>query len=145
LGSLGLSRIISFRTIFFFRREGEYHTLSQIDMALDTFPFSGHTTAMDSLWMGVPVVTVPGATSVGRAAYSALQNLGLAELVGDSADEFVAIAVGLSGDLAKLTEIRAELRQRMQTSPLMDGARFARNMEAVYRRMLRIRCDGSGA
>lgn len=60
-----------------------------------------------------------------------------------NAEEYVQIAVNLANDLPRLTELRASLRQRMQSSPLMDAPRFARNMEAAYRTMWRKWCDAS--
>lgn len=115
-----------------------YH---QIDVCLDTLPYNGHTTSLDSLWMGVPVVTRVGRTVVGRAGYSQLTNLGLTELVAWSDDEFVSIAAGLAGDRARLTQLRATLRSRMEASPLMDAPRFARNIEAAFRAMWRRWCE----
>jgi len=107
----------------------------RIDISLDTFPFSGHTTALDSLWMGVPVVTLAGRTTVGRAACSALQNLQMPQLITQSQKEYVEIAVRLAGDIAALQEMRSGLRGRMRESPLMDTAGFARDMQQVYRRV----------
>ncbi len=116
-------------------------TYQQIDLCLDTLPFSGGTTSLDSLWMGVPVVTLIGRTIVGRAGSSHLYNLGLMEFIADSEDQFVNHAVQWGGDLPRLGELRASLRQRMERSPLMDGRRFARNMEAAYRRMWQAWCE----
>lgn len=109
-----------------------YH---QIDIGLDTLPYNGHTTSLDSLWMGVPVVTLVGQTVVGRAGLSQLSNLGLTEFVAESPEEFVRIAVETASDLKRLSELRRSLRARMERSPLMDAPRFARNMEAAYRTM----------
>jgi predicted O-linked N-acetylglucosamine transferase (SPINDLY family) len=111
-----------------------------IDIALDTVPYNGHTTSLDSLWMGVPVVTLTGPTAVGRAGLSQLMNLGLPELIAFSPEQYVRIAVELARDLPRLGELRATLRGRMQASPLMDGPRFARNVEAAYREMWRRWC-----
>lgn len=109
-----------------------YH---QIDLCIDTFPYNGHTTSLDALWMGVPVVSLCGRTAVARAGYSQLSNLGLPELVAHSPEAYVARVVELAGDLPRLAELRRTLRGRLEASPLMDGARFARNMEDGYRRM----------
>lgn len=108
-------------------------TYSQIDICLDTLPYNGHTTSLDAMWMGVPVITRIGETVVGRAGWSQLSNLGLTEFAGRTDEEFVNIAVNLAGDFAKLAELRAHLRPRMQRSPLMDAERFARNIEEAYR------------
>ncbi|MFM0729408.1 hypothetical protein PQQ52_02780 [Paraburkholderia sediminicola] len=117
-----------------FRPRAEYlRTYHQIDIGLDTFPYNGHTTSLDSYWMGVPVVTRLGDTVVGRAGLSQSANLGLRELVADSDAQFVETAVHLVRDLPRLSEMRGSLRARLATSPLMDGARFARHLEAAYR------------
>ena len=109
-----------------------YH---RIDIGLDTFPYNGHTTSLDSFWMGVPVITLVGPTVVGRAGLCQAMNLGLPELVARSPDQYVELAVGLARDLPRLAGLRASLRQRLQASPLMDAPRFARHVEAAYRQM----------
>jgi predicted O-linked N-acetylglucosamine transferase (SPINDLY family) len=110
-------------------------TYRSIDVCLDTFPYGGHTTSLDAFWMGVPVVTLAGSTVVGRAGLSQATNLGLTELVARAPDEYVKIAVDLCADLERLAELRAGLRSRMERSPLMDAARFARGIEAAYLEM----------
>jgi predicted O-linked N-acetylglucosamine transferase (SPINDLY family) len=114
-----------------------YHRL---DIALDPFPYNGHTTSQDALWMGVPVVSLAGATPVSRAGLSILSNLGLPGLVAFSPDDFVTIAADLACDLTRLTELRRTLRPRMQASVLMDAPRFARQIEAAYRAIWRRWC-----
>ena len=84
----------------------------QIDVALDPFPYGGGTTTCDALWMGVPVVSLRGETAVGRGGLSILSNVGLRELVARDVDEYVQIAAGLAGDLPRLAQLRATLRQR---------------------------------
>jgi protein O-GlcNAc transferase len=115
-----------------------YH---RIDVGLDTIPYNGHTTSLDSFWMGVPVITRIGRTAVGRAGLSQLSNLGLNSLAAANDEEFVRIVVELSRDLAKLSELRAGLRQRLRGSPLCDGATFARHVESAYRQMWRHWCQ----
>ena len=112
----------------------------QIDIGLDTVPYNGHTTSLDSYFMGVPVVTLVGRTVVGRAGLSQLTNLGMPELIARTDAEFVAIARGLAQDWSRLAQWRAGLRSRMQASPLMDAPRFARDIEAAYRQMWRQWC-----
>jgi predicted O-linked N-acetylglucosamine transferase (SPINDLY family) len=115
-----------------------YH---RIDVALDSFPCNGHTTSLDALWMGVPVVSLLGATVMGRAGFSQLSNLGLPELAGRDVDQYVQIATDLAGNLHRLSDLRATLRQRMQASPLMDAPRFARDIEALYRQIWQRWCE----
>jgi len=117
-------------------------TYRSIDIALDTVPYNGHTTSLDALWMGVPVITLVGATVVGRAGLCHAMNLGLPELIARTPEQFVSIAVGLAEDIDRLSSLRAGLRARMERSPLMDGARFTRNMEAAYRGVWRRWCGG---
>jgi predicted O-linked N-acetylglucosamine transferase (SPINDLY family) len=114
-------------------RQSYLENYRKIDIGLDTLPYNGHTTSLDSFWMGVPVITCVGHTVVGRAGLSQLSNLGLPELAGWDDAEFIRIASELANDTARLADLRASLRARMQASPLMDAPRFARNIEAVYR------------
>ena len=107
----------------------------QIDIALDSFPYSGGTTTCDALWMGVPVVTLSDKTAVGRSGVSILSNLGLTELIGQTPEEYAKIARDLAANLSRLSELRETLRPRMKQSPLMNADRFARNMESAYREM----------
>lgn len=111
---------------------GLYHG---IDLALDPAPYGGGTTTCDALWMGAPVVSLAGKRAVGRSGLSILSNIGLPELVGATTEEYVQIAVDLAGNLERLAELRATLRQRMQASPLMNAPQFARDMEEAYRMM----------
>ena len=90
--------------------------------------------------MGVPVVTLVGQTVVGRAGLSQLTNLGLPELIAASPEQYVRIVAELALDLPRLGHLRATLRDRMQSSALMNAPRFARNIEAAYREMWRRWC-----
>jgi predicted O-linked N-acetylglucosamine transferase (SPINDLY family) len=114
-----------------------YHRL---DLGLDSFPYNGHTTSLDSFWMGVPVVTLVGQTPVSRAGWCQLSNLGLPELAAQTPEEFVRIAVELASDLPRLKELRSTLRQRMEQSPLMDAPRYVGNIEAAFRQMWQTWC-----
>jgi predicted O-linked N-acetylglucosamine transferase (SPINDLY family) len=111
-----------------------------LDLVLDTFPYNGHTTSLDALWMGVPVVSLAGEYPVSRAGLSQLSNLGLSELVGYSEEDFIRIGVELAQDSSRLAELRATLRSRMESSVLMDAPRFARQIETAYRTMWRQWC-----
>ncbi|MEQ1854247.1 MAG: hypothetical protein ABMA01_21965, partial [Chthoniobacteraceae bacterium] len=115
---------------------------SGIDITLDTVPFGGGTTTFHSLWMGVPVVTLSGKNALGRMGTSILRNLELPELVAATPGEYVGIARGLAGDLAKLAALRSGLRDSLRSSCLMDAPRFTSNLEALYRQMWVHWCNG---
>lgn len=123
---------------------GYYAQHARIDLALDPFPYGGGTTTCESLWSGAPVVSLAGRTAVSRAGLSILSNVGLPELVARTTDQYLDIATALARDLPRLAELRAGLRGRMCASPLMDGPRFARDIESLYRRAWRAWCE-SGA
>jgi protein O-GlcNAc transferase len=122
-------------------RQQYLQVYNRIDIGLDSFPVNGHTTGLDSLWMGVPTITLVGQTVIGRAGWSQLSNLGLQSFAARTPEEYVAHAVQLAGDLPRLQDLRATLRARMRASPLMDGKRFARHMEQAYRQMWRTWCQ----
>jgi protein O-GlcNAc transferase len=110
-----------------------FQSHAALDIALDTFPFEGLATTCLALWMGVPVVSYAGQTHMTRVGYSLLSSVGLPELAASSYDGYVQTAAQMAGDLTRLSDLRAGLRQRMQSSVLMDATRFARNVEAAYR------------
>jgi protein O-GlcNAc transferase len=124
-----------------FRPREEYlRFYHDVDLGLDTLPYNGHTTSLDALWMGVPIVTRVGDTCVGRAGLSQLFHLDLLDLVADSDAAFCDIAAMLARDLDRLRALRGSLRDTMRRSPLMDAARFARGMEQAYRSAWRDYC-----
>jgi predicted O-linked N-acetylglucosamine transferase (SPINDLY family) len=112
-----------------------------IDLSLDPFPYNGHTTNLDSLWMGVPVVTLAGATAVGRGALSILSNVGLSGFIAQTPEEYVAIARHWAANLSLLAALRAELRTRMRASPLTNGPLYAASVEAAFRMMWQRWCQ----
>lgn len=118
---------------------------NQVDIALDTLPYGGGTTTFDALWMGVPVVTAIGSLPVSRSAASIVSLLGLSEWVAQSPNEYIDVAVERASDLQAIASLRGSLRQRLRDSPLMDEARFTRDLESAYRRMWRAWCSGGSA
>jgi predicted O-linked N-acetylglucosamine transferase (SPINDLY family) len=112
-----------------------------IDLALDPFPYNGGISTMDALWMGVPVITLAGRTAVGRAGVSILSNVGLSELIARTADAYVAIAREWARDTARLAAVRAGLRERMRSSPLLDGPQYAASVDAALRQMWQTWCS----
>jgi len=113
---------------------------SGIDIVLDTFPFAGGTTTCHALYMGVPVVTRTGHLSVSRVGSSILHNVGLANLVAQTPEDFVNIAVKLAQDLPRLADLRRTLRDRMRQSPLMNEPQFVKNLESTNRELWRTWC-----
>ena len=117
-----------------------FRSFDDVDLALDTTPYSGGTTTCDALWMGVPVITVPGTRSISRSTASILATLGLSHWIAAGPEDYVRLAVKYAGDQAFITELRQTLRERMRASPLMDELQFARDVEDAYRRMWRAWC-----
>ncbi|MCC6206744.1 MAG: tetratricopeptide repeat protein, partial [Gammaproteobacteria bacterium] len=119
-----------------------YHELMrQIDIALDPFPYTGTTTTCETLWMGIPVVTLAGETSVARSGLALLTSVGLEELVARDSADYVRIATGLARDTERLDRLRREIPARFDASPLRDEAAFTRDLEAAWRDMWRRWCQ----
>jgi len=110
------------------------------DIALDPFPFNGAMTTCQTLWMGVPLVTLAGKNHVSRVGVSMLSNLGLERLIARDVREYVSIAVALAQDRRELAELRAGLRERMITSPNTNGARLTRFLEVEYEKIWKEYC-----
>jgi predicted O-linked N-acetylglucosamine transferase (SPINDLY family) len=113
-----------------------------IDIALDPFPYSGHTTAFDALLMGVPIVALHGASALGRGGVTALHQVGLDDLVARDANDYVNLAASLASDPARLTNLRHELRPRLLGSPAADAAGVTRSLEELYQQMWRAHGGG---
>jgi predicted O-linked N-acetylglucosamine transferase (SPINDLY family) len=117
-----------------------WEILRGIDIGLDCFPHNSGTTLFETLYMGLPYITLAGRPSVGRMGGSILHGVGHPEWIAENEADYVAKAVDLAGDVTRLSRIRANLREQMEASPLMDEAGFARKMEEAYRRMWKIWC-----
>jgi protein O-GlcNAc transferase len=102
-----------------------------IDIGLDPFPYNGGLTTCEALWMGVPVITCPGATFASRHSLSHLSNVGLTETIARDWDEYVELAVSLASDQPRLAALRSGLRERMAGSPLCNGKRFATDLMSL--------------
>ena len=105
---------------------------SQIDIALDTFPYNGATTTCEALWMGVPVVSLIGTTHVGRMGQSILNSLALGELLAKDEREYIATAIKLAGDDDRMRTLRMSMRSRMRESTLMDEVGQSRAMQEIF-------------
>ena len=109
---------------------GEY---ADVDIALDTFPYPGGGTTCDALYMGVPVISLSGASHGARFGCSLLQNAGLPELCASSTEEYIEKAVLLAGQPELLAGLHQSLRTLLAASPVMDGAAYLRDLEAAYK------------
>jgi len=119
---------------------GLYH---DIDIALDTFPWSGHTTACEALWMGVPVVVLRGKNHASRMVASVLTHANLTDWIAGTKPAYVKLAAARAADVAALATLRAGLRQQVRRSPLCDAVAFTRRLEDAYRVMWRKWCEAS--
>lgn len=106
---------------------------NDVDIALDPFPYSGGITTYEALWMGVPVITVPGATFASRHSLSHLSTIGLQAFVAKDRQDYVALAIEHAANPQKLSELRSNLRQMMVNSPVCDGKTFSKNFEILVR------------
>ena len=113
---------------------------NRVDIALDPFPFGGGTTTAQTIWMGVPVVTLRGDRWVGRMSESILSAVGLPELVAANEIEYVEIALRLAADLPGLAERRSALRSLVEGSAFCNGVGFTRQLEAAFRGMWNAWC-----
>ena len=105
------------------------------DLFLDTAPYNAHATACDALWAGLPVLTCRGTAFAGRVAASLLTAVSLPELITETPQDYEALALALARDPARLKSLRARLTNRA-TTPLFDTTAFARDLEALYLRLV---------
>jgi predicted O-linked N-acetylglucosamine transferase (SPINDLY family) len=116
---------------------GAYH---DIDISLDTHPYAGHTTTCESLWMGVPVVTLTGGTTASRMSASVLHQVGLPQTIAATEDAYVEAAMMTAGDRQGLAQVRQTLRQHMLGCPLLQHEAFTRQFEQTLRGLWREAC-----
>ena len=107
---------------------------AEVDVLLDTFPFTGGTTTCEALWMGVPTVTLEGHTMLTRQGASLMRTVGLDDWVAPDARSFVDIVLARAGDLPRLAALRLALRERARASPLFDAPRFAASLAQALAR-----------
>jgi protein O-GlcNAc transferase len=115
----------------------------EIDVSLDAFPWTGGVTTCESLWMGVPMLTLCGVRPASRNSAALLARVGLRDWAADTPEEVVAMALRQAGELDRLGELRSQLRDRMRAS-LCDGQRFTRELEEAYRAMWHRWCEQRG-
>ena len=110
-------------------RQNYFAAYNRVDITLDPFPFTGGTTSVESLWMGVPLLTLAGDSLVSRQGVGVLMNASLLEWIAESEEEYLTRAIHFASDTDKLASLRTELRSQALASPLFDAPRFARNIE----------------
>ncbi|HET6247644.1 MAG TPA: tetratricopeptide repeat protein [Tepidisphaeraceae bacterium] len=124
------------------RSRGKYFEwIHSADIALDPFPYNGGVTSCDTLYMGVPLVTLSGDSYWARQGAAILKNIGAASLIASSPEEYVEIAIGLAGDLDGLEEMRGGLRRGLMASPIADVAGFAERLGRSYRSIWKSWCE----
>jgi predicted O-linked N-acetylglucosamine transferase (SPINDLY family) len=109
--------------------------LSIADIVLDTYPYNGATTTLETLWMCVPLVTRVGQQFAARNSYTMMVNAGVTEGIAWTDEEYVEWGVRLGKDAALRQKIAWVLRQSRRTAPLWNGERFTRHMEEAYEEM----------
>ncbi len=109
--------------------------LPAVDIALDSFPYNGHTTTSDLLWMGVPVVTYRGTHFASRVSESLLTALGLSELVAEGPQGYTGMVRALVADAERRRAIRAKIEANRVTAPLFETDRFTRHLECAFEMM----------
>ncbi|MEX0773964.1 MAG: FkbM family methyltransferase, partial [Balneolales bacterium] len=115
---------------------------NQVDIALDPWPYSGGLTTCEALWMGVPVITIPGPTFAGRHSTTHLANAGYPEWIAETWEEYIEKAVSLATDTDRLAKIRADMREQVANSPVCDGKRFGAHLSIALREMWKQRVNG---
>jgi predicted O-linked N-acetylglucosamine transferase (SPINDLY family) len=125
------------------RYDQRHAIVASADIALDSFPYHGTTTTCETLWLGVPWITLAGRTHVSRVSASILTVIGCTELIADSADDYTRKAINLATDLPRLNAYRTTLREKMQRSPLLDRKSFVSKLEIAYRGAWRKWCNAA--
>ena len=117
---------------------------SEVDVALDTYPYNGTTTTCEAMWMGVPTISLVGRCHASRVGLSILTRVGMEFFAASTPREYIARATALAGKLEALAKIRASMRMRMTASTLCNAKGFARSVEKAYRKMWHRWCQRQG-
>lgn len=120
---------------------GHYNMMNKADIVLDTFPYNGTTTTIDSIMMGLPVICIYGDAMQKRPSSRINTKLGLTELIAKNEEEYIKIAVDLSSDINKLQELRMSLRDKFKNSPICDHKGVTKGLENAYIQMWHAWCD----
>lgn len=112
-------------------REDYLRAYSQVDIALDPFPYPGGTTTAEALWMGIPVLTMTGTCFLARQGVGLLTNAGLVDWIADGPDDYIQKSAKHATDLVCLSQLRARLRKQVLESPIFNSRQFALDFEAA--------------
>ncbi|MFZ6846389.1 tetratricopeptide repeat protein [Undibacterium sp. RuTC16W] len=118
-----------------------WEVLKHVDIGLDCFPHNSGTTLLETLYMGIPFVTLTERPSVGRIGASVLTGMGRTEWIASTEEEYAQKAIVLAHDIDGLVHMRKTMRQEMEASALMDEPAFARSVEKAYRMMWQRYCE----
>jgi predicted O-linked N-acetylglucosamine transferase (SPINDLY family) len=133
---------LDFSCIHFLGRDADEMThranLQIADVVLDTFPYNGATTTLETLWLGIPMVTKVGEQFAARNAYGFMMNAGITEGIAETVDEYINWGIRLGTDSELRQHIREKLRLSRETSPLWNAQNFTRQMEKAYKEMWEI-------
>lgn len=124
-------------------RKGYLETYHRVDIGLDPFPYPGGTTTVESLWMGVPVLTLAGSDFLSRQGVGLMTAAGLPDWIASDADDYVAKAVNHASNAAELSCLRQRLRSQVLASPLFDARAFAHDFEDALYGMWKIRQESA--
>lgn len=127
------------RFIFWPRASYEEHLarIPAADIGLDCYPYNGHTTTSDMLWMGLPLITFKGSNFASRVSESLLKAIGMEKLVAEDQAGFIELAVSLANDPGKLGALRDQIAENRFRMPLFDTERFTRHLECAFEMMIK--------
>ena len=123
-------------------KEEHLARMQLVNLALDTRVYNGHTTTSDSLWAGIPVVTLLGSHFASRVSASILSAIGMPDLITHDLKEYEDLAVYLASNGNQLIQLRQKLRTYRKTKPLFDTPRFVQGLEQAYQTMWQIFVNG---
>ena len=106
------------------------------DIFLDTFPYNAHTSASDSVRMGLPVITLQGNSFASRVASSILSSINMPELITTKIDEYENLAIKLGNDKSYLNEIKNKIKTNINKNPLFNSVKFTKDLENIYKKLL---------
>lgn len=113
------------------------------DVALDTYPYNGATTTLETLWMGVPLVTLVGEQFAARNSYTMMMNVGVTEGIAWTDEEYVEWGIRFGKEPILRQQVSGRLRESRNWAPLWKGEKFTRDMENAYEQMWQIYLDGN--